>query len=141
MLSLAASQGMVTQQVDFSNAFVQATLNEDIYILPQGFESHSDEEVVLKLNKFLNGLVQAPLYWGNHLQEELNKCGFHQSAHDQCLYYGHEIILLSYVDDCLFFGDSPMAINAIIADLKKDFALSREDNAFAFLGIKITRDG
>ena len=68
MLSLAASQGMVTHQVDFSNAFVQATLNEDIYIhVPQGFESHSDEEVMLKLNKSFYKLVQAPLYWGNHL--------------------------------------------------------------------------
>ena len=55
-------QGWSThQEVDFSNAFVQAKRAEDVYIeAPTMFTNanHNDKEtVLLKLNKFLYGLV------------------------------------------------------------------------------------
>ena len=66
LLCTSISQGWKTKQVDFSNAFVQAELEEDVYIgLPSGFEGPEGQdrkEVVLKLNKSLYGLVQAPMY-------------------------------------------------------------------------------
>jgi hypothetical protein len=67
LLCLSISNGWKTRQVDFSNAFVQAKLKEDVYIsLPAMFEGpkgEGNQEVVLKLNRSLYGLVQAPLYW------------------------------------------------------------------------------
>ena len=62
MLCLAASEGLHTRQVDFSNAFVQADLKEEVYIqVPQGFlgSNGGTEDPVLKLNNSLYGLVQA----------------------------------------------------------------------------------
>ena len=52
--------------MDLSNAFVQATLVEDFYLaLPYYFDSDTGEDranVVMKLNKSIYKLVQAPLY-------------------------------------------------------------------------------
>ena len=76
VMNLAIQRGWATRQVDFSNAFVQATLKEEVYVeLPEMFRDdqnhgHSDG-VVLKLHKSLYGLVQAPLSRYNHLQKGL----------------------------------------------------------------------
>jgi len=53
-----------TRLVDFTNAFAQTKLKETFYVeLPKMFESPDGTDVVLKLNKSLYGLVQAPLCW------------------------------------------------------------------------------
>jgi hypothetical protein len=64
-------------QVNFSDAFIQAEL-KDVYVeLPEMFcnkQNHGNKDgVMLKLNKLLYGLVQAPLSWYNHLQKGLNE--------------------------------------------------------------------
>ena len=86
MLCIAASEGLKTRQVDFSNAFVQATLTEEVFkTLPQGFLADTDEpDVVLKLHKPLYGLVQAPMHWGNHLKGALERGVFKASVNDPC---------------------------------------------------------
>lgn len=147
MLSLTASQDLKTRQVDFSNAFVQATLNEDVYIsLPQGYEAEgADEQMVLKLNKSLYGLVQAPLYWGLHLKAALEDAGFEPSSHDPCLYTNSEgVVVLTYVDDCLFFAKDNSKIDAVIAKLGKKLKMtiegSNEDTVYAFLGVDVMTD-
>jgi hypothetical protein len=91
----------------------------------------------------LYGLVQAPLYWGLHLQKAPNKHGFHQQPGlDQCLYFGHDTIIFTYVDDCLFFSQSNDNINPIIKNLQDDgFTLTEEGegDVFAFLGVEVTK--
>ena len=61
LLCLSISNGWKTRQVDFSNAFVQAKLKEDVYIsLPamfKGPQGEGNDKVVLKLNRSLYGLV------------------------------------------------------------------------------------
>ena len=145
MLCLAAHQGLATRQIDFSNAFVQATLREDVYIeVPDGYGSpeYGKGELVLKLNKSQYGLCQAPSYWANFLKAALEKRGLKASDHDPCLYYGKGVICLTYVDDCLWFAKRQEDIDAIIADLKKDLTLTVEDDgedAFSFLGVEVKK--
>ena len=83
--------------------------------------------MVLKLNKLLYGLVQAPLCWYSHLREGLIAEGFVPSELDPSMYYGHGMAVLTYVDDCIFFGQDSKKIDAIIARLKKKFDLTVED--------------
>ena len=143
MLCLAAHQNLATRQIDFSNAFVQATLREDVYIeVPDGYGSpdYAKGELVLKLDKSQYGLCQAPSYWANFLKAALEKRGLQASEHDPCLYYGKGVICLTYVDDCLWFAKRQDDIDAIIADLKKDLTLTVEDtgeDAFSFLGVEV----
>jgi hypothetical protein len=133
--------------VDFSNAFVQAELKEEVYVeLPEMFQDEqnhgSKNGVVLKLNKSLYGLVQAPLSWYNHLQKGLNELDFKVSSLDPRMYYGRGMILITYVDDALFFGPDLKAIEKVISELEGlDYGLTREEGdettAFAFLGVSI----
>ena len=146
LLCLSLSQDLQSRQVDFSNAFVQAELGSDehIYVaLPKGFETSEDgeaEEQVLKLNRSLYGLVQAPLYWSNHLKAALLKEGFKQSVSDPCMFIGPDMILLTYVDDVLFFGKDGSKIDAKIKSIKaRGFKLTIEEDVYAFLGVEVCR--
>jgi hypothetical protein len=139
--------GWASRQVDFSNAFVQATLEEEVYVeVPAMFadeNNHDKESVVLKLHKSLYGLVQAPRSWYHHLQKGLDKLDFKPSERDSAMYYGRGMILITYVDDTLFFGPDLKEIEKVIAELESaGFALTREegdeDNVFSFLGVSIT---
>ncbi len=149
LLCMSVSLGWKTRQVDFSNAFVQANLTEDVYInLPPMFEGpngKTSKELVMKLNRSLYGLVQAPLCWYNHLKAEMAKAGFERSKLDPCLFYGHGMVVLCYVDDCLFFGPNLKDIDQIITNLQNQgLALTVEDDdAYAFLGVDVkpSKDG
>jgi hypothetical protein len=143
MLSIAASQGLATRQVDFSNAFVQAHLNETkpIYVqAPPTFHSDAADKVVLKLNRSLYGLVQAPLYWGNHLRDALvNTHGFTESQASPCLYFRDGVVILTYVDDCLFFAKDKQQIDNLLESIrqKSNLQFTIEDDAFTFLGVQL----
>jgi hypothetical protein len=94
--------------------------------------------VVLKLNKLLYGLAQAPLSWCNHLQKGLNELDFKVSTFDPGMYYGRGLIIITYVDDPLFFGPDLKAIKEVISELEGlGYRLTcKEGNvntAFAFL--------
>ena len=107
MLCLAASQNLSTRQVNFDNAFAQAHLREDeqLYIqAPHGYHSNTNEPVILKLNRSLYGLIQAAYYWGEHLQAGLDSVSLKPSNRDPCMYISQDVIALTYIDDCLFFG-------------------------------------
>jgi hypothetical protein len=150
VMNIAIQRGWATRQVDFSNAFVQATLKEEVYVeLPEMFRDEQDrgskDGVVLKLNRSLYGLVQAPLSWYNHLQKGLQELDFEVSKLDPGMYYGRGMILLTYVDDTLFFGPDLKAIEKVISDLEGlGYGLTREEGdettAFAFLGVSILPD-
>ena len=61
ILTMVLANGWVTKQVDYTNAFAQATLNEEVYIeQPKGFARKDKQNLVLKLIKSLYGLKQAP---------------------------------------------------------------------------------
>jgi hypothetical protein len=150
VMNLAIQRGWATRQVDFSNAFVQANLKEEVYVeLPEMFrddQNHGSKDgVVLKLNKSLYGLVQAPLSWYNHLQKGLNELDFKVSTLDPGMYYGRGMIIITYVDDTLFFGPDLKAIENVITELEGlGYGLTREEGdentAFAFLGVSILPD-
>ena len=58
LMILMVWEKLHTRLVNFTNAFAQAKLKETVYVkLPQMYESPDGSDVVLKLNKSLNGLV------------------------------------------------------------------------------------
>ena len=129
--------GWATMQVDFSNAFVQAKLEEEVHIeLPGGFGDTDTEDSVLKLDRSLYGLVQAPMCWYLFLKEALERNDFVVSEFDPCMFYGKGMVILVYADDCLFFGPDLQKIDDFILDLEKqEMSLTKEQDVYAFLGI------
>jgi len=148
LMTLTARENLKTRLVDFTNAFAQATLKENVYVeLPTMFDSPNGPEMVLKLNKSLYGLVQAPLSWYNHLSKGLEEVGFEQSDNDPCLFFGNGMMVLVYVDDCIFFGKDTKVIDDVIEQLRQRFELTVEDvqkdatvDVFSYLGVQVTID-
>jgi hypothetical protein len=61
--TLDAMHNLKGKQIDFTQAFLQAKLKEDIYLrFTAGFE-HKNEKWALKLKHNLYGLVQASRNW------------------------------------------------------------------------------
>ena len=132
MLSILALQrGWVTKQIDFSNAFVQAPLNKDVYdALPAMFQDSSGIDprlLCLKLNKSLYDMRETHKLWSDFLEKSLKRCKFTQSHKDQGIYYGQGMAIAVYVDDVLFFGPSESDMENIITKLQAyGFELKRE---------------
>jgi Reverse transcriptase (RNA-dependent DNA polymerase) len=72
------------------------------------------------------------------LKDALEKQGLKQSASDPCMYCGDGIIVLTYVDDCLFFGKDQGKIDQKIQNIQESgLELTVEDDIYAFLGVEV----
>ena len=141
LLILSVTLGLATKQVDYTLAFVQADLDEDVYVrMPKLFEKPGH---VYKLKKSVYGLRQAPLNFFLSLKEGLEARGFVQSEHDPCLFVSEKVICLCYVDDCLFYAVNESDIDAVIESLRRPepttFDLNIENDVAGFLGILIEK--
>jgi len=85
LLVMSVVLGLETQQIDFSNAFCQADITEELYVeTPKDFGDLQGRDMVMKLNKSLYGTKQAPRTWFLKLKECLEHRGFRQSELDPC---------------------------------------------------------
>ena len=114
--------------------------------LPAMFkDGNSKDDQVLKLNKILYGLVQAPRAWYFHLLEGFEKLGFKPTVNEPGVFTGHGIVVVCWVDDCLFFGPDKAKINDTIQKLQDmGYTLTKEDtekDVFTFLGVTLNRYG
>ena len=138
LLVLSLVLNLSTQQVDYTNAFCQAPLEQTVYVeLPKGFEVPNK---VLHLQKSVYGLRQSPLNFYKHLKEGLESRGFTKSNHDDCLFTNGDIIVLFGVDDCIVYAKESKTIDNMISSLKDEFLLEREEDMAGFLGLNIQRD-
>ena len=145
MMSLSTNQGWDTIQVDFSYAFVQDTLVDDIYLyLTSYFDSDTDEDrakMVMNINKSLYGLVQEPFYRYNHLEGVFESRGFKPRPLDTCMFYGRGMIELIYDDGVLFFGTNQDNIDEFIKELEYDgLSLTIKEDVYDFLVVEVKTD-
>jgi hypothetical protein len=94
-----------------------------------------------KLDKALYGFKQAPHYWYSCLSLKLQALRFTPSkAGISLLIYKKNYVatfLLVYIDDIIITSSSPAAIDALLLDLKTDFALKDLGSIHYFLGIEV----
>jgi Reverse transcriptase (RNA-dependent DNA polymerase) len=87
LLSTVLTEGWTTRQVDYTNAFAQAELKEEVYVeYPRMFGSKIGSGRVLHLLKSLYGLRQAPRTFFEKLKAGLEERGWKQSVIDPCLF-------------------------------------------------------
>ena len=132
-----------TCTIDFSSAFVQAPLDDPVWIhLPRGFRSEHGPSTCLQLLKSLYGLSVAPRLWYEHLSDALREEGFKACTNDQCLLYKDTImVVIFYVDDLGIAYSSKKDLDHLFANLeKKGLSFTKEGTFTDFLGIKFTKD-
>jgi hypothetical protein len=107
LLLTVLTKGWTTQQVNYTNAFAQAEIKEEIYVeYPRLFGSKSGPGKDLCLLKSLYGLHQAPRTFFKKLKAGLQECGWKQSDINPCLFLKQGMLCAVYVDDTIFAGKS-----------------------------------
>ena len=105
-MAIAAIQDLEVDHMDVSNAFLNGTLKEDVYMQqPPGYEI-GDSSQVCKLVKALYGTRQAPHEWNNDINDFILSLEFTRCKSDSCIYVktsgtGKSIIVSLFVDDII----------------------------------------
>ncbi|MBW0571214.1 hypothetical protein O181_110929 [Austropuccinia psidii MF-1] len=124
-------------QMDVQSAFLNAPLQEEIYLeIPQGVSANKEIQV-LQLNKALYGLKQASLAWYKHFSKWLILLGFQCSLTDPCVFWKkgkNPIWIYVHVDDLAIFGPD---IEDFKREIKSKFEMKDLGKANLLLGIKI----
>ena len=88
LIALSVQYDLILHQADVTTAFLNGTLEEEVYMRqPEGFVHRGEEELVCKLKKSIYGLKQSPRCWNVALDTQLKEMGFTQSKNDPCIYY------------------------------------------------------
>lgn len=143
VLHLAVTRSWPLKQLDVNNAFLHATLHEEVYVSqPPGFVDPDRPTHVCRLNKALYGLKQALRAWYDELKTFLTQMGCHNSTADTSIFiylHGvHILYVLVYVDDIIITGSSSSLVTACIHVLASRFSLKEPTDLHYFLGIEVT---
>jgi hypothetical protein len=148
MLAIAAARNRRLFHLDFTAAYLNAPMEEDIYIeVPYGYKPTMEGDVVLKLAKSLYGFKQSGRNWRRHLHDWLIEYGFRNSEKDRCLYVlegpDGNVLISIYVDDLLICddADSPGICNQFMKDIEAVYEtkISPPDNIESYLSTTLTR--
>ena len=138
LVALAAQHGWKLYQMDVCSAFLNADVQEEIYVRPPpGMEGEMSGQV-LRLRKSLYGLKQAPRNWNGLLDSFLLSVGLKKSAADPCLYSnGHQVMVTVWVDDLILTGAHQQRINKLKTQLSNRFKMKDEGELNWCLGMRI----
>ena len=144
LLILVAQTGWLVWQLDVKFAFLNGTLNEEIYSeQPKGFKEDITTNKVYLLEKDLYGLKQAIRAWYNKLDEYLLSLGFERSINESTLYLKrvveHILIVSVYVDDLLIIGNQEKLVEKFKINMKNKFEMNELGSLPYFLGMEITQ--
>jgi hypothetical protein len=151
VLSLVASWNYELVQLDVPTAFLNAPVEEDVYMeLPEGYEEDGvdPKEWVCKLNKSLYGLKQAPRNWDLMVHAFITKdMAWRATVSDPSLYFkrsrtGRLMMIFRFVDDMQgsFHAEDSEEFHASMALLQRRFNIKSLGPAEWMLGMRITRD-
>ena len=138
LMAIACQFDFEISSSDVKTAFLNAILDDHIYILPpKGLGI--DPDVVWRLKKCLYGLKGSPHFWNLTFHDWLISIGFEQSPVDPCLYTKSGLFVLIWVDDALKVGTTDM-IAWFEDEFDKRFVGTHTAEVEMFVGIEIIRD-
>jgi len=147
-LMVTAACGHNLEQMDVPQAFLNADVDEEVYMeLPEGYRA-GKEHLVCKLKKALYGLKQAPRNWylliSKFVAEDL---GYTATVSDPCLFFrrsktGRLMLLFLFVDDfqTLYHPEDKAEWDALKAKLVHRFKTKDLGASTWILGMRIMRD-
>ncbi|KAI3816013.1 hypothetical protein L1987_15698 [Smallanthus sonchifolius] len=141
-LAYAASKNFMVYQMDVKSAFLYGKIGEEVYVKqPPGFVDPTHPNKVLKLDKALYGLHQAPRAWYETLSGYLLSNNFRRGAIDQTLFIkdeGGEILLVQiYVDDIIFGSTRKKLCKDFEVLMHSKFEMSSMGELNFFLGLQV----
>ncbi|CAI5958659.1 unnamed protein product [Closterium sp. NIES-65] len=123
LLHVAAQRDYELHSLDFSTAFLQGSLHEEIWLhRPLGFTGSFPPGTQWSLRRPVYGLRQAPREWHNTLRTTLAALGFAPSTADPSLFLRTDTSLppfyvLVYVDDLVFATADTVALTYMKSEL------------------------
>jgi hypothetical protein len=156
IMSLGVAESFKYRQLDVKTAFLNATLNETIfmkmppYVIAYMQEHHhqfmdvnvqtASKSHVLRLKKAIYGLKQAPREWYHTIDTVIRAMGFTRSKSDVCVYYQsdreHKIIILLYVDDIIIASKHDMLLDTTVRQLCQSFQME-SDTLHYYIGMEV----
>jgi hypothetical protein len=131
---------------DIKSAFVNAPINEDIYVYQvPGFERPNTEGKVLKLKKALYGTKQAAHAWQQHLSSIFLSLGAKKNKKDECVYMWHAhdsfLFIGTHVDDffCLYNEKAKTIRDKVMNTLQNTMEVTDKGEIAHALDMRIER--
>ncbi|CAI7743549.1 unnamed protein product [Closterium sp. NIES-53] len=146
LLHVAAQRDYELHSLDFSTAFLQGSLHEEIWLRrPPGFTGSFPAGTQWSLRRPVYGLRQAPREWHDTLRTTLAALGFAPSTADASLFLRTDTTLppfyvLVYVDDLVFATTDTEALAHMKSELQKRHTCTDLGELTSYLGLWITRD-
>ncbi|CAI5970206.1 unnamed protein product, partial [Closterium sp. NIES-64] len=146
LLHVAAQCDYELHSLDFSTAFLQGSLHEEIWLRhPPGFTGSFPPGIQWSLRRPVYGLRQAPREWHNTLRTTLAALGFAPSTADPSLFLRTDTSLppfyiLVYVDDLVFATTDTAGLAHVKSELRKRHTCTDLGELRSYLGLQITRD-
>ncbi len=140
--AIAVKNGWLLKHIDFTTAFLNAPLKEDIFMTPpQGMTLPRGQ--VLKLLRSLYGLKQAGRNWFLCLRDYLSSIGFTPLLCDMCVCVRHSdegyVAISIHVDDLLAMASSEAAFAVLITELSSQFKVGEYGDLNHYCGIAVER--
>ncbi|CAI5951353.1 unnamed protein product [Closterium sp. NIES-65] len=146
LLHIAAQRDYELHSLDFSTAFLQGSLHEEIWLRrPPGFTGTFPPSTQWSLRRPVYGLRQAPREWHDTLRTTLAALGFALSTADPSLFLRTDTSLppfyiLVYVDDLVFATADTAGLAYVKSELLKRHTCTDLGELRSYLGLQITRD-
>jgi hypothetical protein len=144
LLAIAVHHSWEVHHLDMKRAFLNGHLTEEVYVSqPPGFVIDGMEGKVLRLNKALYGLRQAPRAWNAKLHNTLRSLGFTRSPSEHAVYARGEassrLLLGVYIDDLIVTGSSTLEIAKFKREMTDRFKMSDLGLLAYYLGMEVTQ--
>ncbi|CAI7923197.1 unnamed protein product [Closterium sp. NIES-54] len=146
LLHVAAQHDYELHSLDFSTAFLQGSLHEEIWLrLPPCFTGTFLAGTQWSLRRPVYGLRQAPREWHDTLRTTLAALGFAPSTADPSLFLRTDtslppLYVVVYVDDLVFATTDTKAQTFVKSELQKRHTCTDLGELRSYLGLQITRD-
>ncbi|CAI7895128.1 unnamed protein product [Closterium sp. NIES-53] len=146
LLHVYAQRDYELHSLDFSTAFLQGSLHEEIWLRrPPGFTGSFPAGTQWSLRRPIYGLRQAPREWHDTLRTTLASLGFAPSTTDPSLFLRTDttvplFYVLVYVDDLVFATADTEALAHVKSELQKRHTCTDLGELTSYLGLQITRD-
>ena len=153
MLCLAAMFGWHLGSLDYSQAYLNANIDEECYLRAPEFLREYDKdgvEFIWKLKKVIYGHPKGSRLWAECLTEKLRQLGFKQFATDQCVYgkwvnwdlktlneKSYFVFVLVHSDDVIIISNLKRKMLQEKENLLKTFEGIDQGNLKSFCGVEI----